>query len=117
MKPGDIVLVAFPRTDLLRGKLRPALVLALMPGRHEDVLLAMISSKTHQFVVGFDEFINEDDPEFATSGLKTASVIRLSRLATVERRLIVAKLGEIEKTRLLSILERIINLLDSQKGR
>ncbi len=41
MKPGDIVLVRFPQADLQTGKLRPALVLALAPGRHSDALLAM----------------------------------------------------------------------------
>ena len=29
MKPGDIVLIRFPRADLKAGKLRPALVLAI----------------------------------------------------------------------------------------
>jgi mRNA interferase MazF len=45
MKPGDVVLLRFPQTDLQAGKLRPALVLALAPGRHADVLLAMITSR------------------------------------------------------------------------
>ena len=115
MKPGDIILVEFPKTDLTKGKLRPALVLALMPGRHGDALLAMISSKTHQFVVGFDILISETDPGFSTTGLKSTSVIRLTRLATVEKRLIVAKLGEIDRRRLVTIYDRLINLMESLK--
>jgi len=115
MKPGDVILVAFPSTDLTRGKLRPALVLAEMPGRHKDVLLAMISSKTHQFIVGFDELIKTSDSDFSSSGLKTTSVIRLSRLATVEKRIIVAKLGEIDERRLIILYNRLIALLESLK--
>lgn len=42
MKPGDIVLSRFPHADLKIGKLRPALVIAVAPVRHEDVLLAQI---------------------------------------------------------------------------
>ena len=41
MKPGDVVLIRFPQTDLLIGKLRPALVVAIAPGRHADLLLAL----------------------------------------------------------------------------
>ena len=115
MNPGDIVLVAFPRVDLVHGKLRPALVIALMPGRHEDVLVAMISSKTHQLIAGFDELIAESDSDFAVTGLKKTSVIRLSRLATVERNIIPAKLGEIHDARMAVIYERLISLLESQK--
>ncbi len=47
MKPGDVILVRFPQTDLQVGKLRPALVLAISPGRHSDVLLAMITSRPY----------------------------------------------------------------------
>ena len=34
MKPGEIVLIRFPQTDLTAGKLRPALIVAIAPGRH-----------------------------------------------------------------------------------
>jgi len=33
MKPGAIVLIRFPQTDLRTGELRPALVAAIAPGR------------------------------------------------------------------------------------
>jgi hypothetical protein len=38
---GQIVLFRFPQTDLQAGKLRPALVVRKLPGRHEDWLIAM----------------------------------------------------------------------------
>jgi len=49
MKPGDIVLIRFPQADLLAGTFRPALIIATAPGRHPDLLLALISSNTQQF--------------------------------------------------------------------
>lgn len=58
MKPGDVVLIRFPQTDLQMGKLRPALVVAVAPGRHADLLLALISSRIHQAVSQFDEIID-----------------------------------------------------------
>jgi len=86
-----------------------------MSGRHEDIFLAMISSKTHQFVVGFDVLISENDPDFSITGLKSTSVIRLTRLATVEKHIIIAKLGKINRDRLITIYNRLINLMESLK--
>ena len=84
MKPGDIVLIRFPQADLKSGKLRPALVIAIAPGRHRDLLLALISSRLHQATLGFDEIINTSDSDYITTGLKVASLIRLGRLTSVE---------------------------------
>jgi hypothetical protein len=47
-----------PRLNLQIGKLRPAPVVAIAPGRYADVLLALISSRTHQAVPEFDELID-----------------------------------------------------------
>ncbi len=91
-------------------------MLAAMPGRHEDILMAMISSKTHQFIIGFDEFIKETDPDFTMTGLKQTSVIRLSRLATIQKRIIPAKLGEIDEARLTAIYDRLCDFLESLKS-
>ena len=54
MKPGDIVLIRFPQADLKSGKMRPALIIAISPGRHRDLLLALISSPLHQATLGFE---------------------------------------------------------------
>lgn len=84
MKPGDVVLIRFPQADLQAGKLRPALVIAVAPGQHADLLLALISSRIYQAVANFDELIDTSDSDYATTGLKVRSVVRLARLATVE---------------------------------
>ena len=54
MNVGDIVLIRFPQADLKQGKLRPALVVAISPSRHPDLLLALISSQLHQATPNFD---------------------------------------------------------------
>ncbi len=111
MKPGDLVLLRFPQTDLQQGKLRPALVIALAPGRHADVLLALVSSRTYQAVAGFDEVVEPTDPDFSLTRLKTRSVIRLARLATVEPRVVAAKLGSISPDRLTQVRGRLASWL------
>jgi mRNA interferase MazF len=95
MKPGDIVLIRFPQTDLAVGKLRPALVIAISPGHHTDLLLALITSRTSQPVPQFDEIIDPSDADYATTGLKVRSAVRLARLATVETSAINARLGHV----------------------
>lgn len=64
MKSGDIVLLRFPQADLAEGKLRPALVVALAPGRHPDLLLALITSRMYQEIPDFDEVIEPSDSDF-----------------------------------------------------
>lgn len=107
MKPGDIVLIRFPQADLKAGKLRPALVVAIVPGRHEDVLLALITSRVHQAVPDFDEIIETDDRAFAQTGLKMRSVIRLGRLATVDVSVVNARLGEVGSHHMVSVRRRL----------
>jgi mRNA interferase MazF len=111
MKPGDIVLIRFPQTDLQAGKLRPALVVAVAPGRHPDLLLALISSRTHQAIPDFDELIDVYDSDYSESGLKVRSVVRLARLTTVETTVINARLGRISTARLQKIRDSLISWL------
>jgi len=111
MKPGDIVLIRFPQTDLLIGKLRPALVVAIAPGRYADLLLALISSHTYQAVPQFDEINDPSDSDYAVTGLKARSVVRLARLASVEASVINARLGNISPKRLQQIRKRLTDWL------
>jgi mRNA interferase MazF len=111
MKPGDVVLIRFPQADLQAGKLRPALVVAITPGRYADVLLALVSSRTYQAIPEFDEIIDPSDSDYEATGLKVRSVIRLARLATVESSVINARLGNISSERLRQIRKRLIDWL------
>ena len=111
MKSGDIVLIRFPQTDLKAGKLRPALVIAIAPGSHPDLLLALITSRTYQAVPDFDELIAASDGDYDTTGLKVNSVVRLGRLATVTPSVINARLGNISPERLHQIRKRLSDWL------
>ncbi len=111
MKPGDIVLIRFPQADLKQGKLRPALVIAISPSRHPDLLLALISSRLYQATPGFDEIIDPSDSDYPQTGLKVASVVRLGRLTSVESSVINARLGNISPQRLKHIKSILISWL------
>jgi mRNA interferase MazF len=111
MRPGDLVLIRFPQADLRQGKLRPAVVVALAPGRHRDVLLALITSRNYQAVPDFDEVINPSDSDYAITHLKIASVVRLSRLASVAPEIIEARLGRMSPERIARIRKRLATWL------
>jgi len=104
---GDVVLFRFPQTDLQEGKLRPALVIKRLPGEYEDWLICMISSRIYQYNEKLDEIITPTNNDFQNSGLKTESVIRVSRLAVVEKDILVGKIGKISSERLKRIKERL----------
>ena len=89
---GKIVLIPFPFTDLSATKLRPALVI------HEgskDVIVAFISSKVPPQPSDTDVVITKNHPEFPLTGLKVNSVIKLDKVATLSKSLIIGELGEI----------------------
>jgi mRNA interferase MazF len=111
IREGQVVLFKFPYTDQTEGKLRPALVIRKVTGLHEDWLICMISSQLSQGKEGFDEFLSEEDRDFRQSGLKQASVIRIGRLAVVQKAILLGAIGEINPERLGGIKQRLAKWL------
>jgi mRNA interferase MazF len=107
VQDGQIVLIDFPQPDQSTGKLRPALVIRRLPGRHDDWLICLISTQLSQLLPGFDELVQVTDQDFEASGLKKTSVIRISRLATVEQRLFVGSIGQLSAERMLAVKGRL----------
>jgi len=106
-KAGQIALFRFPRTDLVRGKLRPVLLIGRFPGPYGDWLTCMVSSRLRHCVAGFDEIIDRDDADFLHSGLKTSSLIRVGRLAVVEEGMLLGSIGQVSSERLKRIKTRL----------
>ncbi len=109
--PGQIILFKFPQTDLAAGKLRPALLLGELPGQYGDWLICMISSQARHYIQEFDEIVQPDDVDFARSGLKASSVIRVGRLAVVNGKALLGAIGEIDSERLRRVKARLANWL------
>lgn len=107
IQEGQVVLFRFPQTDQTPSKLRPALVLRKLPGPYDDWLICMISTQLSQQIADFDEIINEKDTDFEQSGLKTSSVIRISRLAVVNRNILLGSIGTVGNKRLEAIKNRL----------
>lgn len=98
MKEGEVLLAAMPQADGA-FKYRPAVCLAILPP-FQDLLMCGISTQVHQAVADFDEVISPNDPDFAASGLKAASVVRLGYLTALPRTALKGQIGAIDRTRL-----------------
>ena len=110
-RAGQVVLFPFPQVDLLDGKLRPALLLGRLPGEYEDWLICMISSQTRNYLLEFDEVVQESDDDFAESGLKMISIIRVGRLAVISNDLLPGAIGQISADRLIRIKKHLADWL------
>jgi mRNA interferase MazF len=106
---GQIVLFKFPQTDLTIGKLRPALLIRKLSNGYDDWLSRMISTKIGQEVSGLDDTISPSDQDFKQTGLRSKSIIRVSRLAIVSEKIMIGKTGEISKERLERIKMNLAN--------
>lgn len=96
---GKIVLIPFPFTDLTSAKLRPALIVSGSP--ENDVVVLFITSRKPDGGKYFQLETDEDD--FSDSGLKTTSYIRLDKIATLNKKLVIGELGFLSK----AILKKI----------
>ncbi|MBE9045613.1 type II toxin-antitoxin system PemK/MazF family toxin [Pleurocapsales cyanobacterium LEGE 10410] len=104
---GDIVLVRFPFSDLSQTKLRPALVLAVSK-TIDEITLCFISSQNTKSLT-YDEFvISISDSEFAQTGLKTDSKVRVTRIITLERKLILRRIGKLGKKQMQTLNETLV---------
>ena len=114
MKPGDIMLVKFPRTNLEEGKYRPVLLISKFPGPFDDWLICAITSQLKHKITGWDDIIAETDRDFKSSGLKVSSLIRIGKLATVEESILEGQLGKISSKRLNKILRKLVDYFKGQ---
>jgi len=95
MTKGKVVLVPFPFDDLSEAKVRPAVCLTNPVGPHRHVILAFITSHIPADLVETDIVLDTSQPDFATTGLRVSSTLRLHRLMTVSTSLILRELGEL----------------------
>jgi len=102
MNKGDLVLVPFPFTDLSGSKTRPALVLVDQP---RDVTVAFISTQLAKA-----EANDVSLTPTKKNGLKKTSIIKLSKIATLEKQLFLGKLGEVSPSKLREIDQNLLKI-------
>ena len=90
IETGNIVLLKFPFTDGISYKRRPALV--LKDFGDGDLLVCRITSKIYksQYDIYLDDWLK--------FGLKLPSVVRVHKMATLEKEMIESIMGQIDET-------------------
>jgi mRNA interferase MazF len=111
MTKGKVVLVPFPFDDLSTTKVRPAVCLTNPIGVHHHVILAFITSVIPTDLMATDIVLDTSDPDFATTGLRVSSAIRLHRLMTVSTSVIKRELGTLSSDLQDKIAEKLCKLL------
>jgi len=106
----DVVILPFPFTDRNAAKVRPAVVVSsdALHGRPGKYFLAMITSAGHAPVEG-DVGISD----LAKAGLPVDSLVRPSKLATVERSAFRKRIGTLPKADRLRVMDALRRFLAS----
>jgi mRNA interferase MazF len=85
MSPGEIHLASFPFGGRVGAKVRPVLLLTGPVGPVPEVLVAYITSIVPPNLLSTDIVLDPSQPEYAGTGLKAVSLLRLHKLATIHQ--------------------------------
>ncbi len=102
MVKGDLVLITFPFTDLSGSKLRPAVLIA------ENLLDVTVCFITTQFQ--WKEPTDLELLPLSSNGLKKQSLIRTSKIATLDKTIVRGLLGRLNTIE-ISDLDKKLKIL------
>lgn len=111
MKRHEFYLASFPFGDKPGMKLRPVVTLTSSLGTVPEALVAYVSSVIPKQLLDTDIIIDPTLVEFASTNLKTTSVLRLHKLATIHVSSIVRKLGTCPASLSTEIEEKLRKML------
>ncbi len=101
------MLVEFPFTDLSQTKLRPAVVLAISLAI-DEITLCFISSQQVGRLNAAEFALFDSDPDFPQTGLRISSKVRVTRITTLSKQLIVKRLGSLGRQHLQQLETTLI---------
>lgn len=107
MSKGDIVLIPFPFTDLSGQKVRPALVLHAEK-KSEDCIVVFLSSMKSRRISFFDLPVVSSNH----NGLKIPSLVKVNKIATLEKKLVLGQLGRLESSYMIQVDKKLRRLLE-----
>ena len=103
MPKGEIILIPFPFTNLTDTKIRPCLVLI---EAEFDVTVSFIATQT-----GWNDKAALAAKPSVANGLKKESLIRLNKLATIDKELVIGKIGSLSKDELTAVDQKLKEVL------
>ena len=102
---GQVVLLAFPFSDLSRSKFRPSLLLA--PAGRGDWIACQITGNSY----ADPRAISLTDAAFASGGLQRPSFVRPGKLFTAHESLMESAVGEVLPDALARVRAAVVALL------
>ena len=97
-----MVLAVYPFTDLSSAKRRPALVVSASDRPGRDCILAFVTSRSGPSLTT-DLGLDPADADFAETGLRTTSRVRCDKLMTLDRYLLVGRLGHLSDRLMIEV--------------
>ncbi|MGH7408717.1 MAG: type II toxin-antitoxin system PemK/MazF family toxin [Candidatus Methylomirabilales bacterium] len=106
-RQGDLILLPFPFTDLSAVKRRPALIISpeKLHRQSDDVILVAVTSQVPKALSEFEVPLGSGD--MAVGHLPKPSVVRLAKIFTAHRGIIVKRVGRLQRESLARILGRL----------
>src|ERR1035437_1435005 len=103
---GDIVLIAFPFSDLTSNKVRPAIVVSnSIVNKTTDIILAQITSNIHS-----DDFSFLIEDSYVSRSLNGKSEIRCNKLFTGAKSIIKKKISSLRSDKHPELIDKIVSL-------
>ena len=103
LKFGDIVLLKFPFTDGLSFKKRPGLV--IQDSKDGDLIVCRVTSKL------YDSIFDVNLKSRGQYGLKLPLVVRVRKIASIEKELVDQKIGQLDKATQSQVKSRFRKLI------
>jgi mRNA-degrading endonuclease toxin of MazEF toxin-antitoxin module len=98
MSPGEVHLASFPFGGTVGAKVRLVLLLTGPLGTVPEVLVAYITGVIPSTLLPTDILLDPTQEEHAGTGLKTVSLLRLHKLATIHQSDLARYLGQVSPT-------------------
>lgn len=104
-QPSDIILIPFPFTDLSIAKKRPVLVIT--PENSQDDFIGLhVTSK-----YGYPEVVEINSKGFIHGSLPKTSFIRTDKIFTLNKSIILYKVGQLTEVAFTRVEEKLCNSL------
>lgn len=103
-KPGDVVAVPFPFSDLSGVKKRPALVLAVAE-RNQELVCMMLTS------VSKGGMLEQPLAKWKEAGLLKPTVAKIHRIFTISSLAVIKKIGQLDGEEFKLVLGKLVYFL------
>jgi mRNA interferase MazF len=108
IRPGDIILIPFPYSDLTDVKVRPAMVICSTKDKYKDLVLAAISSHKETSLTISEIPIAPD----ASNKLRRSSVLKVDRIFTLKKENSIARIRKLSVTDLKLFKHKFVALVN-----